>query len=268
VSRFRSLYESHLKPLSTRIGVHEYFRDVYWSAKLYRNQTVSQTIGDTTVLFGVNNRSEFLRFRDLGGERTVIEDLLSEVKRDDVVFDIGANVGTYTCFVAKQISAAHVVAFEPHPANLKGLRSNLRRNDSDAVIVKKALADSGGVAELEVVSSKIGEGKHSLATDNGSETIEVEMRTGDELVEAEAIPQPSIVKVDVEGAEGRVLEGLEDSLSRPACRLCYVEVHASRLPDYGDTEVGIVSTLEDCGFEVSEIYHRGSEFYLKGQKRR
>jgi FkbM family methyltransferase len=217
------------------------------------------------VQFGVNNRSELLRFRNLGGERAIIKDLLSEIKLDDIVFDVGANVGTYTCFVAQRVTGSQVIAFEPHPTNLAGLRSNLRRND-DAVIIEKALADLEGNAELEVVSYDIGEGKHSLVTDSPSETIEIEVSTGDRLVEDGTIPNPTVVKIDVEGSEGRVLEGLKTSLSRPACRLCYVEIHPDRLPDYGDSTESIVSMLEDCGFSVTELHQRGSEYFLKGEK--
>lgn len=266
VSLLRSFYSTYVKPVSTRLGLHEYLREIYWTVKIFRNRSVEQSVDGTTVQFGVNNKSEFLRFKDLGGERAIIEGLLSELQRDDVVFDVGANVGTYTCFLSQKIPASQIIAFEPHPTNLDGLRSNLRRNDSDATIIEKALADSEGTAELEVVSSDVGEGKHSLATDEASETIEIELATGDRLVDDGAAPQPTIVKVDVEGAEGRVLAGLKTVLSRPSCRLCYVEVHPNRLQEYGDTESDIVTELEDRGFDVAKLRQRGSEYFLKAKK--
>ncbi|WP_049892015.1 FkbM family methyltransferase [Haloquadratum walsbyi] len=233
---------------------------------MFRNQTIEKTIKRETVKFNINNKREFLRFSNLGGERAIIEDLLSELQSDDVVFDVGANVGTYTCFISQKAPASQIIAFEPHPTNLDGLQSNLRLNNRDAITIEKALADSVGTAELEVASPDIGEGKHSLATGKASETIEIKLTTGDRLVENGSVPQPTILKVDVEGAEGRVFAGMHSILSRSACRICYVEVHPDRLKEYSDTESDIVTTLEDCGFDVARLSYRGSEYFLKGKK--
>lgn len=266
MSLLSSLYLSYIKPVSIRLGIHEYFRNIYWKVKVLQNQTIEKSIEGETIHFDINNRTEFLRLQNLGGERAIVEDLLSELQSDDVVFDVGANVGTYACFISQEVPASQTVVFEPHPANLDGLRSNLTLNDTDAVIIEKALADSVGTAELEVASPDVGEGKHSLATGEASETIEIKLTTGDRLVENGSVPQPTILKVDVEGAEGRVFAGMHSVLSRSACRLCYVEVHPDRLKEYSDTESDIVTTLEDCGFDVAKLSYRGSEYFLKGKK--
>jgi len=266
VSLLRSLYSSYVKPVSTRVGVHGYLRALFWKVKIARTQTIEQTVHGITVQFEVNNKSEFLRFQELGGERAIIEDLVSEIRSDDIVFDVGANVGTYTCFLSQRLSDSQVIAFEPHPINLDGLRANLERNGADAVIIEQALTDTDGTAELEVVSPDIGEGKHSLATDIASETIEIELASGDKLVADGTVSQPSIVKVDVEGAENRVLQGLKSTLLQRLCRLCYVEVHPDRLSDYGDNEREVESVLEECGFEVTKLQRRGSEYFLKAKK--
>lgn len=175
-------------------------------------------------------------------------------------------MGTYTCFISQKAPASQIIAFEPHPTNLDGLQSNLRLNNRDAITIEKALADSVGTAELELASPDVGEGKHSLATGKASETIEIKLTTGDRLVENGSVPQPTILKVDVEGAEGRVFAGMHSILSRSACRICYVEVHPDRLKEYSDTESDIVTTLEDCGFDVARLSYRGSEYFLKGKK--
>lgn len=75
------------------------------------------------------------------GERPVLEDLLQSLKPDDVFYDIGANVGTYTCFAASKLGPNAVVAFEPERKSATRLRENLDLNALDAQVVENALSD-------------------------------------------------------------------------------------------------------------------------------
>lgn len=263
----QSLYSSYIMPLTTRIGIHQTFHSVYWHLLLHHHIGEKEiAINDTTANFHVTTEEEFRRFRALVNERSVIEDLLHEIDSADVVYDIGANVGIYTCFLARELSAENVIAFEPHPSNVAALEKNLRLNGERARVLDKALSDLSGTAEFAVKSQNPGEGEHSLSVHEEDDTIEVDLETGDNLIDSGEIPQPTVLKVDIEGAELRALHGLESALMSPACRLCYVEVHPDRLPEYNDSAEDVNHFLKSCGFTVSKLYDREGEYFIKAVK--
>lgn len=257
------LYRSYIAPFTTRIGVHNWLSKHFWRLKLaYHPGIKNYQINDTKVRFKITTQSEYNRFHSLVNERSLISNLLNEMNNDDVVYDIGANVGMYTCFIASKLPPKQTIAFEPHPENARQLRVNLEMNNRDATITQKALSDQSGTAELAVMSDDAGEGEHSLAKDGDKETIEVESAVGDDLVKSEEFPVPSILKIDVEGAELSVLKGLRETL-KSECRLVYCEVHPEKLDAFGATESDVQGFLESCGFDVNIIHDRGGEYFIK-----
>jgi FkbM family methyltransferase len=124
-----------------------------------------------------------------------------------VFFDIGANVGAYTLFVANRVGrSGKIVAVEPHPTSLERLRCNLALNGIDWVrIAPVALAERSGTLDLYVNDRNLG--GSSLAADpaGSGRAIEVPCRTLESLVEEEGVTRIDAIKVDVEGAEDRVL---------------------------------------------------------------
>jgi len=263
-----ALYNTALKPVTESVGLHGAIEDVYWRGCYRRHSGVeSHTIDGTTARFHVNTHSECRRLSELMGESDVIADLLTELRPDDVVYDIGANIGMYTCFLAKRLPSEQVVAIEPHPANVNALQSNLDLNETDTTILDKALSDTSGTMDLAVESSVAGEGAHALDTGNAGRTIEVPVTTGDEIAGTE-VPTPTVVKIDVEGAERRVLEGCSETLSRPECRCCYVELHPDRLPDFGDSAEAVTEFLSAAGFKLTTLQDRESELFIKARKPR
>jgi predicted RNA methylase len=93
------------------------------------DDTQTHSIANQTVSFHTGTFDEFIRFRNLVGERAILEDLLRSLEPDDVFYDIGANVGTYTCFAASKLVPNAVVAFEPEPKNATRLREDLDLSD-------------------------------------------------------------------------------------------------------------------------------------------
>ena len=114
------------------------------------------------------------------------------VKNTDVVLDAGAFVGDYTVKVARK--AKEVVAVEPLPWAFKILKENVEINQlKNVVLVNKALYSVDGV-KLNISD----EGTGSKLSDEG---IEVETTT------IESLGKFSLVKMDIEGAEGKVVKG-------------------------------------------------------------
>lgn len=129
-----------------------------------------------------------------------------------VACDIGANIGYISLLLAKRIGTnGKVFAFEPLPSNQTRLQKNLDINlSSNIKMIGKAVADVSGKRQFLVHSSGA---MGKLQESNGRETqyqnsIDVESITLDEFVFKQGNPQPDLIKMDIEGAEGLALQGM------------------------------------------------------------
>ena len=259
-------YSGWVRQSILRIGLNKLLSGPYWQLVYSLSEnTQTHDLADRSIDFRTDTFTEFMRFRDLAGERSVVEDLLTALDSNDVFYDIGANVGTYTCFAAAELGPGRTVAFEPEPENADHLRENLELNDLDAEIVQIALSDTDGTVDLALTGDEAGEGEHAIATDKDERTLEVKTARGDSIIEERELPKPTVLKIDVEGAELSVLRGLRETLHEN-CRLVYVEVHTEKIRDFGGETSEVETLLTDAGFEVTEISQRGSEVFLRASK--
>lgn len=151
--------------------------------------------------------------------------LVLDLTKPTIFWDIGANIGFYSWFVRRFPSIQQVVMFEPDPTNFALITRTIHKNAiSDCKAINAALSDisgeapflvdsaSGATGSLETVSER--KNKHSLHhVYQMDETIICRTMTVDGLI-AEGVPQPDLMKIDVEGAEHLVLNGAEMLVSR------------------------------------------------------
>lgn len=232
------------------------------------NQTIEFSAPTPTLVKRNRQRfhSEFEELRDFLG-------VIGE--GDDVVYDIGANTGLYSLFAAKECQQGTVVAIEPYPPNIEVLRQDVTRNGLDNIeIVESALSDSVGEIEFsQPTETDIGYGSSSINAEGDRETLTVPTTTGDMLVTDGEVPPPNVVKIDVEGAEPLVIDGMEETLTGSNCRVLYCEVHlpgSSKRPsieDFGSSPEELKAKLEEFGFSVQRIGTEGDlELRLKATK--
>jgi len=155
------------------------------------------------------------------------------------VWDIGAHIGYHSLAFASLVGpSGHVVAFEPNPYNIDRLCKNLQRNPqlAERIILKNcALSNVDGEASF-LFSSEVDDGRSTgshlekaLVPEN-PEAYRSFKRTNIAALKADTImrdkltPLPSIVKLDVEGAEQLVFEGAVVLLSTQK-PLLFIEVH-------------------------------------------
>ncbi len=231
------------------------------------NSRTDVTIGNVSATLSTDTYAEFERFYDLKGEREILGDVLHQVSGDDVFYDIGANVGLYSCMIGSATPNCDVYPFEPHPTNVEALKRNLQLNKVDGPIFQLALSDEEGEFELSSEGAEAGLGEHSLDTSGSEPTVPVTVRRLDELREEHDIPVPTIVKIDVEGAELDVIRGAKETFSDPNCRTIYCEVHPDRIETFGGSYNELEDCLTDLGFAL-EILDRevGKRIMVKATK--
>jgi FkbM family methyltransferase len=180
------------------------------------------------------------------------QQLLGAVGAGDAVWDVGANVGVYAAQFAER-GAANVVCFEPAPAAVVALQErfpNTPARQNRVRIVPIALADRRGTAMFSAdgtsPDNQIG------ASDGTRPTVEVQVRSADEALAEFALPTPNVVKIDVEGYELEVIQGMAGVLSSKALRSVFVEVHFSLLHNrkLDGAPAAIMRILRERGFQV------------------
>ncbi|HTU17590.1 MAG TPA: FkbM family methyltransferase [Gemmataceae bacterium] len=132
--------------------------------------------------------------------------------RDGVFIDVGANVGLHTLAVAHHVAeGGAVVAFEPHPVNHRLLVHNLEQNR-----LRHVVAENCGLAEAAATltgTARADGGNWSLAS-RGDYRFEVRLIRLDDYWRDHPLPRLDMMKIDVEGAEVRVLRGARQTIER------------------------------------------------------
>ena len=194
------------------------------------------------------------RARSCAKEPWTVEWLLNTIQPDDVLFDIGANVGTFALIAAKH-RRAHVIAFEPGYANFARLCDNIQLNGCHFSIVPVPLpvADHNGLVGFKYRSIEPGQSRHKLKADTwrfrDPATVSryeqpVLAMTLDGIISTFHLPPPHHVKIDVDGAEARVLAGARQTLRSDTLRSVLIEVDHAQWTEVSSLLEGAGLTLE------------------------
>ncbi|WP_435347065.1 FkbM family methyltransferase [Haloarchaeobius sp. HRN-SO-5] len=222
------------------------------------------TAGGSSATFDMSLRSlEMHDFvDDMRSEVDIIERILTDIESDDVFYDIGSNAGVYSCLVGTALDSGQVVSFEPHSGIFDVLESNIEKNDVPATLYNVALSNRDGEATM-VVRGQTG---HQLASGEDDGTIQIETKRGDSLVDSDGLAPPDVCKIDVEGAEYLVIEGLEETLARSDCRVIYCEVHPEKIDTIGGSAEAVESLLRNLGFVVEYLGERRSNYFVRATR--
>jgi FkbM family methyltransferase len=171
--------------------------------------------------------------------------LLHALAPEDLFVDVGANVGSYT-ILACAVKGAKGICFEPVPSTFERLMDNLRINN----LVERVEARNIGLSDRE----------GDLAFTSGQDTTNHIVAGGEQtsnVVQVKVLPldailqgaTPSMLKIDVEGFEMRVLEGARQILGREGLHSVIMELNGSGRR-YGFEDSQIVNYMGDFGFST------------------
>jgi FkbM family methyltransferase len=229
-----------------RAGIDRAARALAWPP-------LGTTTAEGVPMRGYLRHRGFMRHLASGSYESVTGSLLSRLLAPDVAFiDGGAHIGYYTLFAASR--AGRVKAYEPDPYNLAALRHNVAHGlgapaRERVEVHARALSSEPGTAVFYVSDTTIG---NSLAhrKDIGEvRTVQVRATTLD--LELADLGHPRcVIKIDVEGAESRVLDGAREALARLPEVAIVSETHPSALAAAGSSPQALVRQLRDLGFDV------------------
>lgn len=187
-----------------------------------------------------------------------VHNWLKRFKPGDVFYDIGANIGMFSLSVAKMYDEqVKTYAFEPSFSTFAALVRNVIANKFDNSIFPHsiALGSKAGVRNFNYASIISGDAVHALDKtvnqrgDAFSPIFSQQMISFplDELVENFSFSPPTHIKIDVDGGELEIIEGMKRTLKRPEIKSVMVEVTENM--EEGSNYKKTLNLFAEAGFE-------------------
>lgn len=215
-------------------------------------------VNNHSAIFKVEDKGDFLILDYIDKfERSVLADILRTVKQYEspTVFDIGSNLGIHAILAKKTLPKSEVVAIEPFPTNAHRLLQNINLNDVDIKVVQVIISDIEELVSLSGFNDKPqSDGTVSMW---GEGNVYSWSKTLANLVESGDWQIPDIVKIDVEGAEGKVLRGLKPIIGE--IDTIYYEMHqgsGNSVDKFDDDANSIHTFVEENGFSLEQLKHK------------
>ena len=253
-----------------RLGIRAFLWRIYCRCFGPEGGIVSLDIGEYHGRFYVHSEWVLKDLKTFDGEQDLLALLISKMRDGDVVYDVGANMGLHAVFLSQAVGVrGTVVAFEPEPHYCERLSGNAALNGLHNIrILPVALGKRSQTSwllatELGRAAPRVGESVPSGRPAPGAQKVRV--ADGDSLVQTERLPLPRLIKIDVEGHEHAVLEGLRRTLTDPTCQIVCCEVHPALLPE-GSSPDQILNLLRSCGFTHFDILPRPPQHQVVAYK--
>lgn len=216
---------------------------------------------DIWVMLDISALRELRRAGEFPLESAMVERIDRSLRPGDRVYDIGANIGLISLVLGlrRRGSACAFHCFEPEPRNHQQLSRNIEANELASKLEphRLALGRADGSAELHIRGTA-GEGRHSIAENRGATgAIEVQVQTIASFSAAHGGP-PDVIKIDVEGAEGDVLAGMEGMPESDLPREVFLEIHNKGMRDRMPDGTPIAAWLVARGYGVAWEQRRRS----------
>jgi len=187
---------------------------------------------------------------------------VDNVKEGTNVFDIGGHLGYFSCVAGKLSNDGTVCVFEMDYNCIDLITKNIELNKLKNVhIYNVAVSDSSGY--VSIPNLKLPNPGIRIESFKNEKYIKVPCLTVDEFVSRENII-PDFIKIDVEGAEFKVLKGMTNTLKNKSLILL-IEIHVSQLLKYFNTDYkDVLRFLTEYGFKLEKVEaHRSRKMVLQ-----
>jgi FkbM family methyltransferase len=177
--------------------------------------------------------------------------------RPTVILDVGANIGLASIYFATRYPQARIWSVEPLPENLALLEQNLAPFRDRVTILRCGLGEVAGTFPYYPSEDRgnFGGGTFQPGHGDASRATLLPIRTLTEVMQAEHIPPPDVIKLDAEGFEGPILRGAPESIIATT-RVVIGELHG--IEDY--VVLGVFSKTHDVGHH--KVWNRPNSSFV------
>lgn len=224
----------------------------YLKGKLAKDKLITKEIQGSTMYLNLDDfgLSKYLYLNGIR-EPECTKLMHQLLKPGMTIVEIGANIGYYALMEATHLGpTGKIYAIEPLPSNYDLLTKNVALNNYQDIIELHhlAISDKTGTTTLYVSD------KHNLANmlnANADGAVEVPTQTLDEFMKDKHLPD--LIRMDIEGYEYYILDGMKHTLQ--ACQNCtmFIEVHPYQMYEKGLDYTKPLQQLFDAGFRPTYV---------------
>jgi FkbM family methyltransferase len=168
------------------------------------------------------NRLNHFRINTFFSKEPETLEWIDNFEKDSVFYDIGANIGLYSCYAAEKKNCK-VLAFEPSVFNLDLLSKNISLNSlsKSIIIITIPMSNNTKIAEFNMSNTLAGGALSTFGETyihDGTEmekifTYNLPGTNLDNIIKFFNLPKPQYIKIDVDGIEHLILDGANDTLN-------------------------------------------------------
>lgn len=212
--------------------------------------------GVQTTVSGVSIRLpfRFYRYYENNYEADNISFFKRTIKKNDVILDIGAQIGLMTKLFSELTgSGGKVFSFEPTPFTFSILKKTIAFNNIGAIAhpVQAAVSDKKGKAIFNVSDVAI-DAANSLSTvkrDKLVSGIEVDVTSVDSFAKEQDLKKIDFIKIDAEGAEYHVLLGAAETLEKKQA-IVNLALHPRAIADFNSSLEEIFDFIKNKDYDL------------------
>ena len=189
---------------------------------------VSQ-INNQNIRINISSSIELWRARTYSTKEPETINWIDGFKKNEVFFDVGANIGLYSIYAAKK--NCKVYSFEPSSNNFSSLVKNITLNNLTIYPFGFAISNSEKVSSINLVSTIEGDSQHNLFEKDKFYSRNfifkqgIFMTTLDNLIYKYKFSIPNHIKIDVDGNERKILLGGKKLLKSKKLRSIMIEIN-------------------------------------------
>jgi FkbM family methyltransferase len=150
---------------------------------------------------------------DQGQEDPLIHAISRHINSESILWDIGSNAGILSYLIIGKCPYRELHYFEPNP-KLYAWASSVLSRKSNTRGYQVALSNDMGEAILHVPRNQSAYGSLKGGSEHESDLVSVKKTTGDDLIVSQQVTPPSIIKIDTEGHEVEVIEGMKNIIEK------------------------------------------------------
>lgn len=271
-----SRYISNVSRYRKRYGMYTGFRTlVHYGIRFSKKNTIDYSKSQIVEVNGyklnvvpndVGISSELLVFKV---HEPLTTKLISKLlKKGMVCLDIGSNIGYYAILEHTKVgNEGKVIAIEPSPANYETLKENIKlQNSTNIENYNFAAGNKNGITKFVIDKRSNGcmtvpEGEEPIIP---GEIIEVAIKKIDDFVEEIKLEKLDFVRMDVEGYENYVFEGMHKTLEKFK-PMIQIEIHSSLMGK--ETTIKLLEFLKNQGYDISYYIPRDVDVPIIGTSR-
>jgi FkbM family methyltransferase len=189
---------------------------------------------------------------DVNGEHQFLTRLKTAGFSPKTIFDIGANEGRWSSYVANMWPDADVHMFEPMSGIVARLAERFRGMDKFHIHHAAVGAENGKIKIFENMELS----SHSYVGASGPDAPEVDVFSGPKCLNVAGVQRVELCKIDTEGFDLAILNGLKAQFEAHQFSIVQFEHHQFAV-SYGLRFADVTAMLRDCGYRVAKLYPEG-----------